>query len=99
MIEKEPFSDRRQHIRLDMEGELVDLIWQDEEKQQIEKVVCLDISRKGIKVKSQAKLEVYTPVEVILNPSEEDPMRLKARVIRNVLDRDGDSEIAMLFLE
>jgi len=40
-------SERRSSFRLDMEKELVDIMWQDENGQEI---ICLDFSRGGLKL-------------------------------------------------
>ncbi|GLX82146.1 PilZ domain-containing protein [Thalassotalea eurytherma] len=96
MVENDETNERRQHIRLDMEGELVELRWQHQAQEMEEQCICLDISRKGIKVSSINKIELYTPVEMNLTLQKDPPVYIKARVIRSV-NRDANYEIALLF--
>ena len=96
MVESGEANERRQHIRLDMEGELVELRWQHQDQEMDEQCICLDISRKGIKVSSINKIELYTPVKMNLTLQKDPPVYLMARVIRSV-NRDGNNEIALLF--
>ncbi|QOL26461.1 PilZ domain-containing protein [Thalassotalea sp. LPB0316] len=97
MSDEEQMSERRRHIRLDMEGEVVLLEWLEGNNGCSEKFVCVDFSRKGIKVSSDKKIALYTPVDVTLMPDTSKQHTLKARVIRCVIDRDDQYSIAMLF--
>jgi len=51
--------ERRQAFRIDMEKELIDISWQEENGQQCQKkIACLDFSRGGVRLDcdSQSKL-------------------------------------------
>ena len=97
MSDEEELNERRQHIRLDMEGELVRVEWLEEGIAFSEKLVCVDFSRKGIKVSCEKKIAQYTPVDITLMPDTSQEKMVKARVIRCNIERDSHYNIAMLF--
>ncbi|MFD2167370.1 PilZ domain-containing protein [Thalassotalea euphylliae] len=89
--------ERRQHFRLDMEKELIDIVWQNDNGQDIQKkVACLDFSRGGLRVDSDIAIPVDTPVTVIFKRNSPSAQSLKGTVLRCIKQDTGWFHIAFL---
>ncbi|NQY86256.1 MAG: PilZ domain-containing protein [Colwellia sp.] len=90
-------SERRSSFRLDMEKELVDIMWQDENGQEISKeIICLDFSRGGLKLDCDVALPVQTPVTVIFKLASANNQKLYGKVLRCIKQDTGCFEIALV---
>ncbi len=57
--------ERRKSFRLDMEKELVDILWTDEQGQErTKKIACLDFARSGLKLDCDIALSTQTKVTI-----------------------------------
>jgi hypothetical protein len=89
--------ERRSSFRLDMEKELVDIVWQDEcGKKYTKKIVCLDFSRGGLKLDCDIALPVQTTVTVIFKSAAANNQKLYAKVLRCIKQDTGWFEIALV---
>ncbi|XQW85264.1 PilZ domain-containing protein [Thalassotalea piscium] len=89
-------EERRQFFRLDMEKELVDILWLNESGQQsAKKIACLDFSRGGLKLDCDQAIEIQTPVTVIFKAADPRSQKLTGRVIRCIQQKNGWFEIAL----
>ncbi len=90
-------SERRKSFRLDMEKELVDIAWTDENNQQHQKkIACLDFSRGGLRVDCDNAIEVNTPVTVIFKRAAAQSQNLTGKVLRCIKQDTGWFEIALI---
>jgi hypothetical protein len=89
--------ERRSSFRLDMEKELVDIVWTDESGQeQSKKIVCLDFSRGGLKLDCDITLPVQTAVTVIFKAANTSNQKLFGKVLRCIKQDNGWFEIALV---
>lgn len=89
-------EERRQSFRLDMEKELVDIIWTDSEGRKREKkIACLDFSKGGLRVDCDHEIELQTDATVIFKAASPNSRKLGGRVIRCVKQDNGWYEIAL----
>ncbi len=89
-------DERRQSFRIDMEKELVELIWFDENnKTQQRKIVCLNFSRGGLKLDCDQSISVSTNVDVLFNAIHPNSQKLCGQVIRCVQNESGWYHIAL----
>ena len=90
-------SERRSSFRLDMEKELVDIIWTDENGQQkAKKIVCLDFARGGLKLDCDISLPVQTAVTVMFRSASANSQKLYGKVLRCIKQDNGWFEIALI---
>jgi hypothetical protein len=90
-------SERRSSFRLDMEKELVDIIWLDDSGQEkCKKIVCLDFSRGGLKLDCDIELPVQTAVTVLFKSAAANNQKLYGKVLRCVKQDTGWFEIALV---
>ncbi len=83
-------DERRQSFRIDMEKELVDISWKDENGNvQQRKIVCLDFSRGGLKVDCDQLIPTGAEVEVIFKVAHPQSQKLTGKVLRCVQDDSG----------
>jgi len=88
--------ERRQAFRLDMEKELVDIVWQNESGQELrKKIVCLDFSKGGLKLDCDQAIPVQTEVKVCFKAAEKNSQELHGRIIRCFKRQNGWFEIAL----
>lgn len=93
-------EDRRQSFRLDMEKEIIDIVWLNEQGQQsVKKIACLDFSRGGLKLDCDQAIEKQTAVTVIFKAAHPRSQKLTGRVIRCIKQDNGWYEIALKFDE
>lgn len=90
-------SERRRSFRLDMEKELVDIIWTDESGQEKrKKIVCLDFARGGLKLDCDIALPVQTAVTVLFKSASTNNQKLYGKVLRCIKQDTGWFEIALV---
>lgn len=88
--------ERRSSFRLDMEKELVDIMWKDERGQdKSKKIVCLDFARGGLKLDCDIALPVQTPVSVLFKAESANNQKLHGKVLRCIKQDTGWFEIAL----
>ena len=88
--------DRRQSFRLDMEKELVDIIWLDEQgKEHSKKIVCLDFSRGGLKMDCDQLIPLQTPVTIEFKSASTNSQKLYGKVLRCLKQENGWYELAL----
>jgi len=89
-------SERRQSFRLDMEKELVDIIWVNDQQQQLQrKITCLDFSRGGLKLDCDHSIPLQTKVTVIFKVANPNSQNLYGKVIRCIKQSNGYFELAL----
>ncbi|GAA5135092.1 PilZ domain-containing protein [Thalassotalea piscium] len=89
-------EERRQSFRLDMEKELVDIVWvNDDGQQSAKKIVCLDFSRGGLKLDCDQAIALETSVKVVFKAADPRSQKLSGRVIRCIKQDNGWFEIAL----
>lgn len=89
-------EDRRQSFRLDMEKELVDIVWTDSagvERQK--KIACLDFSRGGLKIDCDQAIEPQSQVTIVFKAANPNSQKLHGRVLRCIKQDNGWFEIAL----
>ena len=90
-------SERRNSFRLDMEKELVDIMWSDESGQQrSKKIVCLDFARGGLKLDCDIALPVNVAVTVVFKAANSNHQKLYGKVLRCIKQDTGWFEIALI---
>jgi len=88
--------ERRRSFRLDMEKELVDIIWTDEHGHEYQKkIACLDFSRGGLRMDCDQPIDVSAEVTIVFKAANLNSQRLYGRVIRCSKQENGWFEIAL----
>lgn len=88
--------ERRQHFRIDMEEEMVDITWQDANgEEQTERIQCLDFSRGGLRVDCEYDIPVHSEATVIFQAADPKSQRLYCRVLRSLKQPNGFFQIAL----
>jgi hypothetical protein len=88
--------ERRQSFRLDMEKELVDIVWTDVAGHQYQrKISCLDFSRGGLRLGCDQPIDVSAEVTIIFKAANPNSQRLYGRVIRCRKLDNGWYEVAV----
>lgn len=88
--------ERRTSFRLDMEKELVDIIWTDEKGlEHKKKIACLDFARGGLKLDCDEKLPVNTAVTVVFKSANASNQKLYGKVLRSIKQENGWFAIAL----
>ncbi|MBA6263433.1 MAG: PilZ domain-containing protein [Colwellia sp.] len=89
-------SERRQAFRLDMEKELVDILWiNDQQKSVQRKITCLDFSRGGLKLDCDHIIPLHTKVTVVFKVANPNSQNLYGTVIRCIEQPNGYFELAL----
>ncbi len=89
-------QERRQGFRLDMEKELVDLVWTDNNGDECKKkIACRDFSRGGLKLDCDQEIAIHTNVTVIFKAASPNSQRLDGKVIRCLKLDNGWFEVAL----
>ena len=90
-------AERRKSFRLDMEKELVDIVWTEESGQeQTKNIVCLDFSRGGLRLDCDTSLSVNTAVTVVFKSANAGNQKLYGKVLRCIKQESGWFEIALI---
>ena len=88
--------ERRSSFRLDMEKELVDIMWKDENGQdKSKKIVCVDFARGGLKLDCDIALPEQTEVSVLFKAASVNNQKLHGKVLRCIKQDTGWFEIAL----
>lgn len=88
--------ERRSSFRLDMEKELVDIKWTDENGQErTKKIICLDFSKGGLKLDCDTPLPVQTQVKVVFKSATTNHQALTGSVLRCNKQDNGWFEIGL----
>ena len=89
--------ERRKSFRLDMEKELVDIVWTNENGQeQKKKIACLDFSRGGLKLDCVQNLPINTAITVVFKSAHANTQKLYGKVLRCIKQDNGWYEIALI---
>ncbi|MBA6389952.1 PilZ domain-containing protein [Colwellia sp. BRX10-3] len=89
-------NERRRSFRLDMEKELIDIVWTDDNGQEkCKKIVCLDFSRGGLKVECDCEIPANTQVTIIFKAANQNSQKLFGKVIRCIKQDNGWFKVAM----
>lgn len=90
-------KERRKAFRLDMEKELVDIVWTDEKGQEHNNnIVCLDFSRGGLKLDCDQHLPINTAVTVVFKSENARNQKFYGRVLRSIENERGCFEIGLI---
>ena len=90
-------AERRQFFRLDMEKELVDIVWIDEQGlQRTKKIACLDFSSGGFRIDCDQAIADKTSVSVVFNSKSTHSQKLYGKVLRCIKQDNGWFEIAVI---
>lgn len=96
MSDTEYTLERRESFRLDMEKELVDIVWKnDAGEEQQEKIACLDFSKGGLKLECEHPIPVHTPTTILFKAANPNSQRLLGKVLRCLVQKNGIYEIAL----
>lgn len=89
--------ERRSSFRLDMEKELVDIVWTDESGQErTKKIACLDFARGGVRVDCDMELPVQTAVTIVFKSASANNQKLSGKVLRCLQQDNGWFEMALV---
>ncbi|ALO33431.1 hypothetical protein CMT41_00905 [Colwellia sp. MT41] len=90
-------KERRKSFRLDMEKELVDIVWTDENgKEHNKKIACLDFARGGLKLDCDESLPANTAVTVVFKSTNASNKKLYSKVLRSIKQENGWFEITLV---
>nr|MBL0711572.1 PilZ domain-containing protein [Colwellia sp.] len=88
---------RRKSFRLDMEKELIDITWTDDQEQEkTKKIVCVDFARGGLKLDCDIALPIQTKVIIAFNSANSNNQKLFGKVSRCVKQENGWFEIVLI---
>ncbi len=88
--------ERRKSFRLDMEKELVDIEWADEDGQlRSKKIACLDFGRGGLKLDCDIALPTQTDVTIIFKAANANNQKLSGKVLRCIKQESGWFELVL----
>lgn len=91
------FDDRRRSQRLDMEKELVTIMWENDSNESVSRdVMCIDVSSGGLKVEMMHPIAPLTPVNVLFKPNQPLNVTTQCTVLRCVKQLSGWYELALL---
>lgn len=89
--------ERRSSFRLDMEKELVDIMWVDNTGQErVKKIICLDFARGGLKLDCDIALPVQTAVTIVFKSASANNQKLYGKVLRCIKQDNGWYEMALV---
>ncbi|WP_448212502.1 PilZ domain-containing protein [Colwellia sp. MEBiC06753] len=92
--------ERRQSFRLDMEKELIEIVWTDANGQVRHKTTaCLDFSRGGLRIDSDIEFIEDASVKVIFKPNTPKKTQLAGKVLRCIKQDTGWFEVAFILDE
>ncbi len=95
-IVDEAENERRRAFRIDMEKELVDIVWIDNNGvDRRKKIACLDFSRGGLKAVCDCEIIANTQVTIIFKAANPNSQKLFGQVIRCIKQDNGWFEVAM----
>ena len=93
-------NERRKFFRLDMEKELIDIVWDDGSGEKVrQRIVCVDFSKGGLRVACRQVIPLNTEVQVCFKAADENSQMLLGRVIRQIEQADGCFEMALRLVD
>lgn len=93
-------DERRRSQRLDMENELVNINWTNQDGQKFSRdVLCVDVSSRGLKVELMQALNEQQIVEIVFKANQEHRVTKKCSVIRCCMQSSGWFEVALAINE
>ena len=94
--DNEKDAERRQSFRLDMEKELVDISWENEIGQTInKKIVCVDFSKGGLKLDCDQSIPINTQVTIRFRAAATNNQIITGKIIRCLKQNTGWFELAV----
>ncbi len=88
--------ERRESFRLDMEKELVDIVWHNDTGQECrKKIVCVDFSKGGLKLDCDQAIAINTQVTVLFKAAAPQSQKLVGKIIRCIQQDNGWFELAL----
>lgn len=82
--------ERRESLRLDMEKELVNVIWQDEQGNELStKCICVDISRQGMQLNFDREIKEGSEIFVQFSTNDVNAKKWPVKVLRCHLSING----------
>lgn len=88
--------ERRSSLRLDMEKELVDIMWVDGNGQEkSKKIICLDFARGGLKLECDIALPLQTAVTIVFKAAHANNQKLYGKVLRCIQQDNGWFEMGL----
>ena len=89
-------NERRRSFRIDMEKELIDIVWRDDSgNEQRKKIACLDFSRGGLKVDCDCDIAANTEVTIVFKAANPNSQKLFGKIIRCIKQDNGWFEVAI----
>ena len=89
--------ERRRSFRLDMEKEVVDIVWTDDSgREHNKKIACLDFARGGLRLDCDEQIAVNTAVTVVFMSANSRNQKLYGKVLRCIKQESGWFEIALV---
>ncbi len=89
-------NERRRAFRIDMEKELIDIVWRDDSgNEQRKKIACLDFSRGGLKVDCDCDIAANTEVTIVFKAANPNSQKLFGKIIRCIKQDNGWFEVAI----
>ncbi|WP_440875253.1 PilZ domain-containing protein [Thalassotalea sp. PLHSN55] len=93
-------TERRKSFRIDMEKELVDIVWTDSNgNQRQKKIACLDFSRGGLRLDCDQAIDANTAVTVVFKQAAAKSQTLDGKVLRCIQQDSGWFEIALVLVD
>ena len=93
-------TERRKSFRLDMEKELVDILWTDgDDREHHKKITCVDFARGGLKLDCDQGIAVNTSVVVVFQSANASSQKLHGKVLRCIKQENGWFEIGVAINE
>ncbi len=88
--------ERRQNFRIDMEEEIVDILWRDNEGQAHKvKSICVDFSKGGLRLEHDFAILPNTEVSFCFHSTHPESKEVKAKVVRCVHLTNGKFSIGL----
>lgn len=95
---EQPSAERRKSLRIDMEKEIIDLEWHDDNGNVWHrKTACLDVSNGGLKIDSDHPINSNTLVKITFQAKHPESQTKTGKVLRCIEDGNGWFHIAIQF--
>lgn len=95
---EQPSAERRKSLRIDMEKEIIDLEWSDEQDNVWHrKIACLDVSKGGLKIDADHPIAANTVVKITFQAKHPKAQPKIGKVLRCMKNESGWYHIAIQF--